>query len=396
MASYVSDLVKKVWVSSSSSCPISGYKLENNCDEFDTDLYVIKNVVKSSNKLEKTSLFSLKLSNFIALAAADVKFLKSLRHPTVVKFHDSIQKQDQLHVITERVYPIKYRTEVISFVELVMGFYSILKFMSFLHSSCKLVHCMINENSIFVNDAGEFRVGGFIFCVPYSSNLSDHLRDINNSPLNQNQSDQLMNFTNNPQSVDALLVCEFFQTLLTQIPGALPEPKNEFISALRKLSADAKKQKFDFSVYIEWFVQNAAYNSKFIYVNTFFDEYFAKTREEKDIFLTDFVDHLNVFPQSYLKHKILNLLLTAIDTNWTRKEFISCEIYLFLQIATLLESAEYESKALPTIVKLFQLQDRGIRMLLLKNINEHCELIPKKTLGDPIYNLIVTFCLLIM
>ena len=103
------------------------------------------------------------------------------------------------------------------------------------------------------------------------------------------------------------------------------------------------------------------------------------------------MEHFDIFPSSYLKHKVFCTLLTSIESHWSRKEFVSSEIFLFLRIASLFESEEYEKRALPIVMKLFQLSDRGIRMLLLKSIYQHFELIPKKVLNDPIYNSLVIF-----
>lgn len=323
-------------------------------------------------------------------AANCCKYLKTLRHPYVVKFYDSAQKQDQFHFITERVYPIKYCLEKISLVELITGFYAVLKFMEFMHGTCNLVHCMLNENAIFLNEAGEFRIGGFDFCAAYSNDLSSHFRDISNTIM-PHFAENLGSLFNHPQSIDALFFHELFQALLLQLNREFLDAKGELEAALRKMAVDARRGKFDFSQFVNWFLSNSRHCSKFIATSLFFDEYFGKTREEKDIFLTGFTEYLDTFSHSYLKYKVFPILCTSIESQWSKKEFISCEIYLLLRIASFFGPDEYEFKALPLIVKLFQLPDRGVRMLLLKCINQHYELIPKKTMNDPIYGLMVSF-----
>ncbi|KAH1001252.1 hypothetical protein HUJ04_013487 [Dendroctonus ponderosae] len=102
----------------------------------------------------------------LEVAKGAVKRLKTLRHPSVLTFLDSLESEKLLYLVTERVEPLCTHLEKLPLEEpqkdlyVAWGIFQITRGLSFLNNDGSLRHNNVNIWSVFVNNSGEWKLGG--------------------------------------------------------------------------------------------------------------------------------------------------------------------------------------------------------------------------------------------
>ncbi|XP_075268097.1 N-terminal kinase-like protein, partial [Opisthocomus hoazin] len=99
------------------------------------------------------------------LARAALRRLRSLRHPSVVAFLDSLETEQCLYLVTEPVTPLRRHlrlrppTGALGEQEVAWGLHQLLAALTFLGGS-GLVHHALALDAIFVDPGGDWKLGG--------------------------------------------------------------------------------------------------------------------------------------------------------------------------------------------------------------------------------------------
>ncbi|KAG0312026.1 Protein-associating with the carboxyl-terminal domain of ezrin [Linnemannia gamsii] len=105
----------------------------------------------------------LELDNKQEFLPKAIKKLKTIRHPSVLRFIDCKTSSAGFHLITERVVPLTVEyLEEITEDEILVGLYDIMVALHFLHSQCHISHNNVKMGSIFVSN-GRWVLGGMEF-----------------------------------------------------------------------------------------------------------------------------------------------------------------------------------------------------------------------------------------
>ncbi|KAF9152836.1 Protein-associating with the carboxyl-terminal domain of ezrin [Linnemannia schmuckeri] len=105
----------------------------------------------------------LELDNKQEFLPKAIKKLKTIRHPSVLRFIDCKASPAGFHLITERVVPLTVEyLEEITEDEILVGLYDIMVALHFLHSQCHISHNNVKIGSIFVSN-GRWVLGGMEF-----------------------------------------------------------------------------------------------------------------------------------------------------------------------------------------------------------------------------------------
>lgn len=112
----------------------------------------------------------------LELAKAAVKRLKTLRHPSVLQFLDSLETDKVLYVATEYVEPFGTYAPGMQLeagqrdLYLAWGLFQITRALSFLNNDGNLRHNNVSCWSVFVNGSGEWKLGGLEYVSPVDGN----------------------------------------------------------------------------------------------------------------------------------------------------------------------------------------------------------------------------------
>uniref|UniRef100_A0A2M4BCN2 N-terminal kinase-like protein n=1 Tax=Anopheles marajoara TaxID=58244 RepID=A0A2M4BCN2_9DIPT len=332
----------------------------------------------------------------LELAKVAVKRLKTLRHPSILQFLDSLETDKMLYVATEPVEPLGTHIARLASegpqrdLYLAWGIFQITRALSFLNNDGNLRHNNVSVWSVFVNTAGEWKLGGLEYVssadlpaappvkIPPSLEIYDppERNDANklrmatkcssdmwglgclvwesfNGPLKTRGN--LKNIEGIPKSL-APLYCE----LVGAAPANRPNPA-DVITKCRKPGGFFKNELVDSLLFLE--------------------EIQIKDKAEKTRFFSALTAQLDNFPDTVCRHKILPQLITAYEYG----DAGSAVLAPMFKLGRLLDEAEYQKRIVPCVVKLFASTDRVTRSRLLQQLELFISHLQPNVVNDQIF-----------
>ncbi|PAA61339.1 hypothetical protein BOX15_Mlig023345g1 [Macrostomum lignano] len=149
--------------------------------------YSTFHVTEANHKFVKSSHINSSLTCFIyksneeAIANecfSNALVLKSVRHPSIVKFLDSIRQSWLTGIVTELVSPLEDYLPDLYPDEAVQGVHSICSALAFLHATAQLSHNNVCQRSLFCTSQGQWKLGGFELCRPFGQMSADVLKTV--------------------------------------------------------------------------------------------------------------------------------------------------------------------------------------------------------------------------
>uniref|UniRef100_A0A1A9W6J8 N-terminal kinase-like protein n=1 Tax=Glossina brevipalpis TaxID=37001 RepID=A0A1A9W6J8_9MUSC len=313
------------------------------------------------------------------LAKGALKRLKTLRHPSILQYIDSLETDKMLYVATEFVEPLGTHITKLSTdgpqkdLYLAWGIFQITRALSFLNNDGNLRHNNVSVWSVFVNASGEWKLGSLEYVSPADGNPMPPIKippalEVYDPP---EKSDQNKLKASTKCSADmwglGCLVWESFngplrarsnlkdinsipksiQSLYCELVGATPSNRPnpaDVITRCRKPGGFFKNDLVDSLLFLE--------------------EIQIKDKAEKNRFFSGLTLHLDNFPDNVCKHKILPQLITAYEYG----DAGSAVLAPMFKLGKLLDEAEYQKRIVPCVVKLFASTDRVTRSRLLQQL----------------------------
>lgn len=355
---------------------------------------------KSNGEQVSIFIFDVKSSSptQLQVAKASMKRLKTLRHPRILTYLDELETEKALYFVTEAVVPLptylsNNSTDSAS-TELAIswGLHQIVKALSFLINDCSLIHNNVCVSSIFVDRAGEWKLGGMDYTYPASG--SDSVPPIKilptlekYDPPERTAKKQTEKWSTDMWSLGCLIWeafnGEFAKTTslksLGKIPKSLVANYCELVSANPKSRPNPAK-------FLEVCRSKGGFmDNKFVSTMLFLEEIQIQDQEAKNQFFNSLPPVLDSFPQSFCKQKILPQLLHAFEYGNAGSAILAP----LFKLGKLLDSDEYQKKIVPCVVKLFSSTDRATRVKLLQQVELFVEHLTPTIVNDQIFPSIV-------
>ncbi|XP_017005276.2 N-terminal kinase-like protein [Drosophila takahashii] len=330
------------------------------------------------------------------LAKASLKRLKTLRHPSILQYLDSLETDKMLYVATEAVDPLgSYFAKLGSDnlqkgLYLAWGIFQITRALSFLNNDGNLRHNNVSAWSVFVNASGEWKLGSLEYVSAADGNPMPPAKipvtlEVYDSP---EKSDQSKLKAATKCSVDmwglGCLVWEAFNGVLKQrsnlkdiehIPKSLQSLYCELVGA----SPSNRPNPAD--IITRCRKPGGFFKNDLVDTLLFLEEIQIKDKAEKNRFFSGLTTHLDNFPDNVCRHKILPQLITAYEYG----DAGSAVLAPMFKLGKLLDEVEYQKRIVPCVVKLFASTDRVTRSRLLQQLDLFIAHLQPQVVNDQIF-----------
>ncbi|XP_051901203.1 N-terminal kinase-like protein [Pristis pectinata] len=331
------------------------------------------------------------------VAKAAFKRLKTLRHPNILSFVDGLETEKCLYVVTEPVTPLgtylKAKEDVggLSQLEISWGLHQVVKALCFLVNDCNLIHNNVCMAAVFVDRAGEWKLGGLDYMYAAQGDTPQPLKgfpELDKYDPPEKTDTGAGKGGGEKWSADmwrlGCLIWEIFngplQRLsslrsLGKIPKLLVPHYCELVGANPKIRPNPAK-----------FLQNCRkpngfMNNSFIETNLFLEEIQIKEPAERQNFFSELSSQLDNFPEDFCKHKILPQLLTAFEFGSAGAVVLTP----LFKVGKFLSAEEYQQKIIPVVVKMFSSTDRAMRIRLLQQMEQFIQYLNEATVNAQIF-----------
>ncbi|XP_070693538.1 N-terminal kinase-like protein [Pempheris klunzingeri] len=331
------------------------------------------------------------------LAKAAFKRMKTLRHPNILAYVDGLETEKSLYLVTEQVTPLAVHLKAqaekggAGDLEVSWGLHQIVKALSFLVNDCHLLHNNLGVWAVFVDRAGEWKLGALDHVAPEQGDPSGVslpapkavYPDMEKYDPPEMPSSGVEKWTGEVWRLGCLIWEVFNGPLprtsslrsLGKIPKSLVPHYCELVGANPRARPNPAR-----------FLQNCRapggfLSSSFVESNLFLEEIQIKEPAEKQQFFQDLSDNLDSFPEDFCKHKVLPQLLTAFEFGNAGAVVLTP----LFKVGKFLSAEEYQQKIIPVIVKMFSSTDRAMRIRLLQQMEQFIQYLNEAAVNSQIF-----------
>ncbi|KAG7692453.1 hypothetical protein KL933_004195 [Ogataea haglerorum] len=332
-------------------------------------------------------------SRYVLFARNAFKKLRSLSLlPGILNVVDFIENDSFLYIISERVKPLGNVLVMGSFDKmpqcefLLLGIYQITVALKYLNKEGSSIHGSLCKNSIFVNEAGEWKLGGFELVVNIQERDSQILSQAFDLPSYQSTihppelNEQGLDYISRASltqilKLDAYYLGFFIYSLFNSEvqrpdPPQLNKPNKlpiSLASHVKKLLHKSPSVRYSVEEFLNAGMQSC-FNLPLISVSKQISELSFKSNAEKlEIFSS--LDEFEQLPDGFFEYKVLPELITTFQSLLTNQDNQqSALLLLILKRVDQLDEGTFQHQVKPLVLRAFELPDRAIRITLLSSL----------------------------
>ncbi|XP_021345414.1 protein-associating with the carboxyl-terminal domain of ezrin-like [Mizuhopecten yessoensis] len=323
--------------------------------------------------------------------------LKSLRHPSIVRFLASGDRSSHTYVVAERVVPVLSILETHSSIEICAGLFSVLEGLSFLHEKAGMCHNNISLESVFVTETGQWKLGSMEHACKFGDATPQYLSAARKqrSPKALAPEEREENMKAAPELAFARDVYAFavmVEELLEKLED-LGDMTKTFELRIQDecLNPDPKARPK-----LEALLNDRLFRNDFITISRFLQDITLKSQKEKKEFFEDVMERLYKIPEETVgKCLARSLLCRFVLLDVDAKCHLIPNILVPYrdakrqtpktgEVAPLFSVSTYRTYMIPEIYRVFHCHDYHIRMTLLTYFPHYIDLFEKENLEETI------------
>uniref|UniRef100_A0A671KVW2 N-terminal kinase-like protein n=1 Tax=Sinocyclocheilus anshuiensis TaxID=1608454 RepID=A0A671KVW2_9TELE len=325
------------------------------------------------------------------LAKAALKRTKTLRHPNILSYVDGLETEKSLYIVTEPVTPLAAHLKLqaekggASDLEVSWGLHQIVKALSFLVNDCHLNHNNLGMWAVFVDRAGEWKLGGLDHVTSdQGDSISLPPPKVINPDLERYDPPEGPGNDGEKWTGDVWrLGCLIWEVFNGNLPRAsslrsLGKVRDHFFLLV---GANPKIRPNPARFLLNCRSPGGFMNNSFVESCLFLEEIQIKEPAEKQQFFQDLSENLDSFPEDFCKHKVLPQLLTAFEFGNAGAVVLTP----LFKVGKYLSAEEYQQKIIPVIVKMFSSTDRAMRIRLLQQMEQFIQYLNEAAVNSQIF-----------
>jgi len=330
----------------------------------------------------------------LEVARAAVKRLKTLRHPSVLTFLHSVETEKAVLLATEPVSPLAEHLELL--VDrgprrdnyLAWGIFQVCRALAFLNNDAKLKHNNLHAASVFVTPAGDWKLAGLEAVCGTDSDPPLQILPACQKYSPPERSDPGKARVASSWAADVwglgCLIWEVYNAALPAMEslaklGDIPKSLQPIYKEC--VGANPSKRPNPTDIITRLKKSPGYFKNDLIDILLFLEELQIKEDSDKSRFYSSLTGLLENCPQIVCQNKILPQLVNAFEYGNAGSAILTP----VFKIGKDLDTAEYQAKIVPCIVKLFSSNDRNARFKLLSQVENFVEHLSGKIVNDQVF-----------
>eukprot|EP01038_Epipyxis_sp_PR26KG_P008742 gene8742-11813_t len=390
--------------------------------EYDNPLgWTLSSGTKKEDKdpKEKVNIFtfpSKKTQSVDRLSAAQrhVQKLRTLKHPFVVNFLESIELEDSILLVSESCIPLDTWLKSVQdrpdssitsqsqsiIQELYWGFKCILMALDFLHLKCQMVHGYLGFHAIFVTASGDWKLSAFDLAgnICNSNDFEFLYRNQSLLPKKYQSSERSkLDFSSLkalPYHIDIYSFGQCMNDAFNNLGIEIPQNLSKLIMSMT--SADVKKRPSSNKL-----LSNPCFNTESIRLLESIGELNLKTPKEQMEVFNQIEPRVNELASSICVYKIVPCLIQTLqisvndfanrDARETCRQSIQTSLNLLSSLASFqkVDSDVFNNKCMPVLLQLWAMTDRTVRTGLLQSLKQTATLISSQIVNRGVFDNII-------
>lgn len=375
-----------------------GYAIHDEVDLPVGSLFTLNNATRREDNSQCSVLIfeTIKAPTLLPLARNYHSKLRSLKHPGIVKYLDSLEVEGFIYIATERVSPLRHtllrspKSETISW-----GLYTVAQSITFINTEATSIHGNIRTNSIFTTDSGEWKVAGFEaltcmkdeepFILKYGGLVPDTYKftppelqnkgfgELRNTSLTSLDSWQFAGL------IWTLYNGEFSSASSLQGQGKIP---NNMYAQYRRLLSPNPQSRLSVSNFLDFGRRPACFfRTDLIEISEMVPSLPMKPRDEVEAFLDHNMQTIAALPAGFRRNKLLPELAKSFEFG----DGGPVVLKNMLALAQDLDPADVELLVVPVLLRIWSSKDRATQLILLENLKDYISIFSTKQINDKLF-----------
>ncbi|CCH41088.1 putative kinase [Wickerhamomyces ciferrii] len=343
--------------------------------------------------------------DLLPLASNSLRKIRGIRLPGILKILDTFENDSNLYIVSERVQSLanylKNNEDLTEQIKLLV-IHSVAKAIKYINVEGSSVLGYLDFTTVFINERGEFKLGGFEVVTNLKSDPDQALYRLSgklsgfNELLSPEVASNGIDVLRGSQAIkfDTWRLAVFIYKLFNIGKYSITNDDITKGSKVPRSLLAAYKKLIASSVTVRPTVDQLLKNGTNSYFNTDLitaykelDEFQLRDDQEKLQFFQNIENVKNDAPPGFLENRIIPELITFFTQSPENAAFA---LRLILTFGDALPENNKSIIVKPIILKAFTLPDRQIRVLLLASLPKFMDVLTKSDISDRIFQHFVT------